>query len=216
MSSSRPRDFGPRQRDHSQASFVSFCTTAQTLPIRSRQAGEPRPPGTTAVGSASPWPLQKFHGDGQKTRLHRGERLETDTAATIVRIAPRAFRGFGAERPALRVPMGMLPAVRATARNGTTPTTRVGEFSGGFSRVVRSDRSNAELRAISEVAGNAFGVRRSSAVPSRSEAYGAYCLAAATIFRSMTFLAVSIAGSSVSRRVGVPFSFRNCWMYESS
>jgi hypothetical protein len=31
----------------------------------------------------------------------------------------------------------------------------------------------------------------------------------------MTFLVASIAGSSVSRRVGVPFSFRN-WMYESS
>ena len=50
----------------------------------------------------------------------------------------------------------------------------------------------------------------------RSEACGAYCLAAAIIFRSMTFLAASIAGSSVSRRVGVPFSLRNCWMYESS
>ena len=44
----------------------------------------------------------------------------------------------------------------------------------------------------------------------------AYCLAAAIIFRSMTFLAASIAGSSVSRRVGVPFSLRNCWMNESS
>ena len=48
------------------------------------------------------------------------------------------------------------------------------------------------------------------------EACEAYCLAAAIIFRSMTFLAASIAGSSVSRRVLVPFSLRNCWMNESS
>jgi hypothetical protein len=38
----------------------------------------------------------------------------------------------------------------------------------------------------------------------------AYDLAAAIIFRSMTLLAASIVGSSVNRRVGVPFSLRNC------
>jgi hypothetical protein len=54
------------------------------------------------------------------------------------------------------------------------------------------------------------------AVVRYTEACEAYCLAAAIIFRSMTFLAASIAGSSVSRRVGVPFSLRNCWMNESS
>ena len=41
-------------------------------------------------------------------------------------------------------------------------------------------------------------------------------LAAAKIFTSMTFLAASIAGSSVNRRVLVLFSLRNCWMNESS
>jgi hypothetical protein len=58
----------------------------------------------------------------------------------------------------------------------------------------------------------ARAVNRSGACPA-SDAYG---LAAATIFRSMTFLAASITGSSVSRRAEVPFSLRNCWMNESS
>lgn len=57
---------------------------------------------------------------------------------------------------------------------------------------------------------------RAGAIDTYTEACEAYCLAPATIFRSMTFLAASIAGSSVSRRVGVPFSLRNCWMNESS
>ena len=49
-----------------------------------------------------------------------------------------------------------------------------------------------------------------------AEACEGYYLAPTIIFTSMTFLAASIAGSSVSRRVDVPFSLRNCWMNESS
>ena len=79
------------------------------------------------------------------------------------------------------------------------------DFPGSASEVGCGCRSRHALQRASDREGTEY-----------AEVYGAYCLAAATIFRSMTFLAASIAGSSVNRRVLVPFSFRNCWMYESS
>jgi predicted permease len=45
-----------------------------------------------------------------------GETIDVnETRATIVGVAPRAFHGFGPQRPPLWMPMGMLPAVRGTA-----------------------------------------------------------------------------------------------------
>ena len=41
--------------------------------------------------------------------------------ATIVGIAPRSFHGFGPERPPLWIPMGMLPAIRASVPRWDDP-----------------------------------------------------------------------------------------------
>ena len=90
----------------------------------------------------------------------------------------------------------------------------------GHSWSCSREMSAEELARALEIEGlspEAIGARRArpGSLPGGAGRI-AYCLAAATIFRSMTFLAASIAGSSVSRRVEVPFSFRNCWMNESS
>jgi putative ABC transport system permease protein len=75
--------------------------------------------------------------------------LINDTPATIRAVAPRAFHGFGPERPPLWMPLGMLPAVR-----GTAPRWDDAGESGWrvFGRIPDSgsiEQVNAELAALS-------------------------------------------------------------------
>ena len=75
--------------------------------------------------------------------------LINDTPATIRGIAPRAFHGFGPERPPLWMPLGMLPAVRGTAPRwddaGEAGWRVFGRIPGGGS----IEQVNAELAALS-------------------------------------------------------------------
>ena len=75
--------------------------------------------------------------------------LINDTPATIRGIAPRAFHGFGPERPPLWMPLGMLPAVRGTAPRwddaGESGWRVFGRIPDGGS----IEQVNAELAALS-------------------------------------------------------------------
>ena len=75
--------------------------------------------------------------------------LINDTPATIRGIAPRAFHGFGPERPPLWMPLGMLPEVRGTAPRwddaGEAGWRVFGRIPGGGS----IEQVNAELAALS-------------------------------------------------------------------
>ncbi len=75
--------------------------------------------------------------------------LINDTPATIRGIAPRAFHGFGPERPPLWMPLGMLPAVRGTAPRwddaGESGWRVFGRIADGGS----IEQVNAELAALS-------------------------------------------------------------------
>ena len=72
-----------------------------------------------------------------------------DTPATIVGIAPRAFHGFGPERPALWMPMGMLPAIRGTAPQWDAASNAGWRVFGRIPEGGSLGQVNAELRAIS-------------------------------------------------------------------
>ncbi len=75
--------------------------------------------------------------------------LINDTPATIRGIAPRAFHGFGPERPPLWMPLGMLPEVRGTAPRwddaGEAGWRVFGRIPDGGS----IEQVNAELAALS-------------------------------------------------------------------
>ena len=75
--------------------------------------------------------------------------LINDTPATIRGVAPRAFHGFGPERPPLWMPLGMLPAVRGTAPRwddaGESGWRVFGRIADGGS----IEQVNAELAALS-------------------------------------------------------------------
>lgn len=69
-------------------------------------------------------------------------------SATILGIAPRSFHGFGPERPPLWIPMGMLPAVRASVARWQDPGESGWRIFGRLKDGGSVGQVNAELRTI--------------------------------------------------------------------
>ena len=68
--------------------------------------------------------------------------------ATIVGIAPRSFHGFGPERPPLWIPMGMLPAIRASVPRWDDPRESGWRIFGRLEDGRSVGQVNAELRTM--------------------------------------------------------------------
>ncbi len=67
---------------------------------------------------------------------------------TIVGIAPRSFHGFGPERPPLWIPIGMKPAITASAPRWEDPAEGGWRIVGRLQDGVSVEQANAELRAL--------------------------------------------------------------------
>ncbi len=74
--------------------------------------------------------------------------LVNRTPARIVGIAPRSFHGFGPERPALWMQMGMLPGLRATAARWDDPAESGWRIFGRLAPGVSAGQVSAELRTL--------------------------------------------------------------------
>jgi putative ABC transport system permease protein len=74
--------------------------------------------------------------------------LINDTPATIRGIAPRAFHGFGPERPPLWMPLGMMPAVRGTPPRWDDPAESGWRVFGRIADGGSIEQVNAELAAL--------------------------------------------------------------------
>ena len=88
----------------------------------------------------------ELRGDPQAV----GQKIVVNQAvATIVGIAPRAFHGFGPERPPLWVPMGLLPGIRGAAPRWEEPAEAGWRVFGRIPEGGTLGRINAELLALS-------------------------------------------------------------------
>ena len=77
-------------------------------------------------------------------------------SATIVGIAPRSFHGFGPERPPLWLPMGLLPAIRASAPRWQDPRESGWRLFGRLREGGSVGEVNAELQAMAARAPDIF------------------------------------------------------------
>ena len=77
--------------------------------------------------------------------------IVNDAPATIVGIAPHSFHGFGPERPALWMPMGLLPAVRGAAAQWDAPAESGWRVFGRMADGISVGQVNAELFALASV-----------------------------------------------------------------